>query len=348
MHGNSDTISWQDAVDKLPEIKTWDAWGEIFLDVPTWAPLVREISRRAGLPCRTITAGYPGSNAVFIVNVADLGTRAVVKIYAPLAAEDYAFEREIHQLLEQVPELGAPALLDHGVLSSETSWPYVVLSFVPGEPIRDVRDEIPDDDLLRIAADLGCRVRALHGVPLYAVTSLDPTVAGWERYVAQQVPRTVKALRRETELPHRLLNEIPAFVGDVLDRSGDLGGTMSDGGLVLVSGDITEDHVLLVEADLTWRISGLIDFADARVAPSGYEWVALWFGALDRDPAALEAFFQGYDDAVRLDLAFHRRALAYTFIHEFGALIIAQTLPRRVQRQLQDMDELLMALWQPD
>ena len=208
-------LRWQDAIDKLPEIETWSDWGAIFLDVPTWAPLVEEICRRATLPCHTIQTGYPGSNAVFIVNAALPGARAVVKIYAPLCREDYDFEREMHLLLARGPELGAPRLLAHGVLVSETRWPYVVLSYVPGEPIREVRDQLSEADLMAVAADLGRRVRILHAMSSDAVPSLDPTLAGWQAYVDAQVPRVVRELRRETSLPDRLLRQIPGFVAEV-------------------------------------------------------------------------------------------------------------------------------------
>jgi hygromycin-B 7''-O-kinase len=364
MNIEQDTLAWQDAIDKLPRIETWHDWGEIFLDVPTWAPLVREICRRVSFPCRTIVPGYPGSNAVFIVNLSDPAHRVVVKIYAPLCSEDYEFERELHPLLAQIPELGAPMLLDHGVLASETRWPYVVLSFIPGEPIREVREAISDKNLMCIAADLGRRVRALHALPLDGVTSLDVTAASWLRYVRDQIPRTIKALNRESLLPQRLLGQIPAYVAEVLDaslcnRASPSARTLSEsafhpGGcalscddLVLVSGDITEDHILLREVAGAWRISGLIDFADARIAPRDYEWVALWFGALDRDTGALSAFLHTYDPKIKLDAAFYRRALAFTLLHEFGALIIVETLPRRLQAKITGMDELLEMLWQP-
>jgi len=333
------SLTWQNAVDKLPEVETWDDWGKIFLDVPTWGPLVEEICRRAGIPCRTITAGYPGSNAVFVVNRKQPSHRAVVKIYAPFCREDYAFEREIHVLLEGTPALGAPRLVAHGVLESSTKWPYVVLSFVPGEPIREVRDDIDDRNLLNIAEELGHRLRHLHAIPLSALRTLDVTRAGWQRYTQQQIARTTAALRRENALPDRVINRIPEFVSTVLVEQG-----APD--LVLVSGDVTEDHVMLQRCGNTWAISGLIDFADARVAPREYEWVALWFSALDRDVSSLKAFMKGYDPAQVPDEAFLRQAMAYTFLHEFGALIISEMLSPRRARRLESIRDLQAELWQ--
>lgn len=342
---NADRLTsptWREAIDRLPEITTWGKWGEIFLDVPTWAPLVAEVCRRAALPCRTITPGYPGSNAVFIVNAEEPGNRAIVKIYAPFCHEDYDFEREIHPLLASKPELGAPNLIDHGVLASSTRWPYVVLSYVPGVPIHEVREEISHHNLLQIAADLGERIRSFHAIPLDEVPSLDATVAGWERYVREQISRVVAELRRRTALSEQLLRRIPTFVAGALAEQP----VTSSNNLLLVNGDITEDHVLLVEEGGRWRISGLIDFADARAAPRDYEWVALWFGALGRNTAALEAFLRAYDPGLHLNATFYRRAMAFTFLHEFGALIIAEALPKPKQRELHDIPDLQRVLWQ--
>ena len=337
--GHSTSLAWQDAVDKLPEVKTWDDWGKIFLDVPTWAPLVKEICRRAGLPCHTIIAGYPGTNAVFVVNREQPSQRAVVKIYAPFCHEDYAFEREIHLLLERVPELGAPLLIAQGILESSSAWPYIVLSFIPGEPIREVRDDIDDRGLLSIAEELGRRLRHLHAIPLRTLSGLDVTRAGWQRYTQQQIVRATAALRRETAMPDRVINRVPAFVNTVLAEQG-------TPRLVLVSGDVTEDHVMLQHHGDVWAISGLIDFADARAAPREYEWVALWFGALDRQASSLEAFMDGYDPTQMLDETFLRQAMAYTFLHEFGALIISEVLSPKETRRLGSIRDLQAELWQ--
>jgi len=350
--GHSTSLTWQAAVDKLPEVKTWDDWGKIFLDVPTWAPLVGEICRRAGLPCHTISAGYPGSNAVFVVNRQQPSQRAVVKIYAPFCHEDYAFEREIHMLLEPTPELGAPRLIAHGQLTatgrptarkvhdSSSVWPYVVLSFVPGEPIREVRDEIDDRSLLNIAEELGRRLRHLHTIPLSTLSAMDVTRAGWQRYTQQQIARATAALRRKTALPDHVINRVPAFVNTVLAEQG-------TPDLVLVSGDVTEDHVMLQRHGDVWAISGLIDFADARVAPREYEWVALWFSALARNTSGLEACMKGYDPAQVLDEAFLRQAMAYTFLHEFGAPIISEMLSPKQTQRIESIHSLQTALFQP-
>ena len=116
--------------------------------------------------------------------------------------------------------------------------------------------------------------------------------------------------------------------------------------LILLNGDLTEDHILLQQNGGKWRISGLIDFGDALVGPREYEWVALWFGALDSDYGCLAAFMKSYDPSIKLDDAFFHRMMAFTFVHEFGMDIIAWILERMGSPQITSLQELQALLWE--
>jgi hygromycin-B 7''-O-kinase len=323
-------------------ITSWEQWGSVFTDAAIWTPGVREIGRRAGLPVTTVEAGYPGTNAVFIVNAGAAADQAsppyVVKIYCPFCREDFALERILHPLLAEYADLPVPAWLGDGVLKGEMDWPYLILSFLPGKAIRDVRSKIPRANLVSIAAELGRCVKVLHGIPSSSLQSLDPFLDAWSVVAEQQLARTVDRLTTSQALPRNLIRQIPGFVTPVLE-------SLSPLDWVSVNGDLTEDHVLLQEQRGHWRISGLIDFADTLIAPAEYEWVALWFGALGRDPACLHAFMQGYEAACPIDEAFRRRAMAFTFLHEFGALMIETVLQGLDAPEVRSLEHLETLLW---
>ncbi len=324
----------------LPAPKSLREWGQVFTDVDIWAPAVREVCRRARIPVRSIEAGYPGSNAVFIVNKRGPSI-AVVKIYAPLWPEDYAIERILHPILSRWPEIGAPHLLAEGRLCADGAWPYIVLSFVSGEPIREIREDISRRDFLAAARDLGHRLKVLHSIPTADLGGLDTSPDGWRRTAEQHLTQSIEKLRARKALPKTVLDLVPGFVRAVLQDS-------TTTPIVLVSGDVTEDHVLLEERDGHRTLSGLIDFADALVAPREYEWIALWFSALDRDTASLHACFEGYGGDIVTNAAFYQNALAFTFLHEFGAEIIAETLNRLGNPEIDSISALKAALWEPD
>jgi hygromycin-B 7''-O-kinase len=182
----------------------------------------------------------------------------------------------------------------------------------------------------------------------------------WQRYVARQTDRIVNQLRNKRRgrapgadsggggkkrsaqrlLSEATLREIPAFITSEMAK-------VSNAELVLVNGDLTEDHVLLARTGHAWTISGIIDFADARLAPRAYEWPALWFSALDRNDLALHTLMASYDPDLILDGDFFRRAMAFTFLHEFGALIIEAILEDLDAPQVTSLAHLQALLWGP-
>mgnify|MGYP001828288732 CR=1 FL=1 len=52
--------------------------------------------------------------------------------------------------------------------------------------------------------------------------------------------------------------------------------------------------------------------------------MAAWFGFCRREMGMFRALVQAYEPKQRLDAAFRRELLALTFLHRFGALIVAE------------------------
>jgi hypothetical protein len=71
----------------------------------------------------------------------------------------------------------------------------------------------------------------------------------------------------------------------------------------------------------------------------------LWFGALERNAAGLIAFMRRYDPQIALDAAFFRKAMAFTFLHEFGTDILAMTLKQLHNPRVASIQELQALLW---
>lgn len=317
----------------LPIIRTWSEWGRMFTDAAQWSPAVREICRREGIPAECIEAGYPGTNAVFVVDRA-----YVVKIYAPFCHDEFDLERKLHTLLARNPRLPVPRFIAEGVLEDRMSWPYLVLNFKPGEPIREVRERLSRDDLLQVSAQLGDIVRELHRTPVAQFKTPEVARTEWRQFIEERRSAACTAAHWTGVLPDVVVEEIPGFLASVLPEDD----TTS---LVLLNGDLTEDHVLLRRQNGQWRVSGLIDFGDALVGRREYEWVALWFGALDRDYDGLAVFIERYDSGVQLDDGFFRRAMAFALLHEFGTGILADVLQALGQPRVMSIQELQSLLW---
>ena len=87
-------------------------------------------------------------------------------------------------------------------------------------------------------------------------------------------------------------------------------------GVSTLHGDITADHVLLSRQTRGWEITGLIDFGDARVGDSLYEFVApLAFYTFGR-PRLTRVLLESY--GLELLPMVRERVTTFCLLHEFG------------------------------
>jgi hygromycin-B 7''-O-kinase len=314
----------------LPAIHDWPDWSAVFTDADYWRPAIEwlwsaepALAVRSGVArIETMTAGFPGTCAVFILN----GT-AVIKLFPPMVAGDFVRERAVYRLLDgRLPEM--PRLLADGVLRDHIDWPYLVTSFLPGAAWREAQAAMPKAQQLAVARVLGERIGRVHTKPFLPDSDWPPTDA-WPRFVAARLAEAPAALR--ATLPERVAAEAEALLRSM---------EWFDEPPRLLHGDLTQDHALVTEQDGVWSLSGLIDWADAEIGHPGYEWVALYFGFCDGDVALLRAFLSGYDPGRAGWLPDRRRLLAYALLHRFGAHIIAGVLPDETRRNLAGLDEL--------
>ena len=323
----------------LPSVRDWPDWSPVFTDADLWRPAIERLwasepspAARTGVArIETVTAGFPGTCAVFILNAT-----AVIKLFPPMVVGDFERERAVYRLLYgRLPEM--PRLLAEGVLCDRIDWPYLVTSFLPGAAWREVRATLPAAQRLAVAHTLGERVRRVHETPIRADYGWPPADA-WPRFVADRLAEAPAALRARAGLPEQVIAEAEALL-----RSMDWFSRPPR----LLHGDLTNDHALVTEQEGVWALSGLIDWADAEIGDPLYEWVVLYFGFCGGDAALMRAFLAGYDTGGGGRLPDRRRLLAYTLLHRFGAPIIAGALPDEVRRDVAGLDELAGRLF-PD
>lgn len=323
----------------LPTVDSWEEWGRIFTNASVWRPVVEQIWAEnatlalvTGIPApRRLTAGFPGTCAVWVIESPVARDAVVVKLFPPMVARDHRRELIVYRLLQgRVP--GLPALLADGVFRDRIDWPYLVTACLPGDAWRDVRSRMKRANQWAIMAELGRAVRAVHTVPLADAGSW-PSCSDWEMLWQRRAPKTATDLRERTLLREPLIDELEALTAG-MDWSG--------ARPVLLHADLTEDHLLAAERDGRWSMTGLLDWADAEVGDPYYEWVALWFSICRRDAALFRAFMEGYDASLHLDVD---RLLAFTLLHRFGANVLGETLTPDEQRGIGSVTALREVLF---
>lgn len=318
----------------LPRPTSIKEWGRIFTQVPIWEPAVRAIFANEGLPCCNIRAGYPGSNAVFLID-----DSYVIKIFAPMFAGDYDKERRIQQLLTTLPAIKAPKLLASGHYDDGNPWPYLITTFCPGEALRDIRQQLDSKNLNNLAAHLGQMMRVLHETRLDELIAEGWTTLTWETFFQQRATDNIAALHSKQIISEELTEALRSMI----EQAAPL---FQNPALRLVHADLTQDHLLLTQDECSgeWLLSALIDFADSEIAPPEYEWIPLWFDLFDRNAGAFRSFLSAYDPNLVLDEAWENKMLAMTFLHRFGVIIVENTLAKLPTRP-RTLSELREAFW---
>ncbi len=322
-----------------PDIPDRAHYGRVFTDVSFWMPYVRAICARHDLACDAVTAGYPGTNPVFVVDESH-----VIKLYTDFfdGSRSRAVERAVYGLLARrsslarQPVLPAPRLMAEGDLyppgtcpSGAWRYPYLITTALPGRSLTEA--PIGASDRLALARTLGEALAALHTVPVEGLAAFPP--GEWDAFLCARRATCAADQAAWGTLPPHLVAQIE----DYLPAPDEL---LAEGRRGLIHADLNADHVLgRVEAG-GWRLTGIIDFGDARVGDLAYELVALHLGLFGCDRALLGEFLR-WHGGFTPDAAFARRAMAMTLLHEFDVLV---DVPPEILAA-PDLETLAGALW---
>ena len=327
----------------LPDVSGWsaDEMEAILTDVSVWEKPVRKIAEREGVCIEQLVPGFPASSAVFTLN-----RTYVLKIFTPLFYPERHVESELLRALESIEEVPSPRVRSEGVLSDKIEWPYLILDHIPGIALRELLPTMSPEVLTDVAAQLGLVVRAIHTTdttPFETIRSAQrdgASLLSELRLGAKEAMQRLVALDKGARacLSSRAFAELESlFVSTHLFEP--------DQPLALVNGDLTEDHLFLIQAEGRWSISGLIDFADACVGPRELDWHDLRFCMFDGNTQAMRAFWHAYDSQLVIDDAYCRKCMLYSLANGHWFEMIQPTLRECGRSRLNSLEELQEELW---
>ncbi len=252
-----------------------------------WRSAVEEILARAGLPCEEPTPFASGSDVVW--GAGD----SVVKLTTPRWRTQMEWEVRVLQHVQGSLPVATPNWLGQGELDG---WPYLVMQRVPGIAIGTVWPQLSVDERSDLAREIGAVTRALHDLP--APSGAEPWGPFWRRCQAQAPAALDRGLR------HPLADRVEAFLAEV--------GPLAEGPPALLHTELLDQHLLVErrpapgapgtrddDSRTAWRLSALIDFADARVGAAPYDLPALAEFLFRDQPQHWDPFFAGYAWAER-------------------------------------------------
>jgi hygromycin-B 7''-O-kinase len=281
----------------FPAVGSKEAYAALLRDAEAFRPGVEAIARRHGIPTSDLRPLATRSNVVWAAGP------HVVKAVPPLWPREARAERAMLEAVEGRLGLETPRLEAAGELGD---WSYVVMSRLEGLPAQDVWERVPEPDRLRAFEDLGRAVARLHALSVPGLAAIErwPDVAA-----AQRAGWPARA--REHGLPPSFVEEGTALLARVAPDVEALP-------TVPVHADLTWEHALLREAGGRWRLTGLLDFADALQAPVELELAMPTTHWIPSRPDLFRAWLRAYGlppDA--LTPALSERVLACALLHRF-------------------------------
>ncbi len=314
-----------------------------FHDLPLWEPYVRQVSRRHNLACQNIRGGVTGTFPTFLVD-----KQWVIKFFGshfdgPLC---FQVESEIGALLAGTDLIHAPIPLAQGRLDEpDGDWQYLIFSFVDGDSIGEVYEQVSFADKRLLAQHLGKVLKKLHQLPVPAALNhaTNPELAAMfsaERAVYTQRLQNWFDRRRinaETGLPPHLA----AQSADSQEWVTRINETSS--ALHLIHADVTRDHAFGHFAGIHWQMHALIDFGDCMTGDLYYELAALHLDLFDCNPVLLADFLDSYsvEDAIWRNFA--ERCMAATLLHQCPIGFVFKRHPELAK--IETLSELTHKIW---
>lgn len=243
---------------------------------------------------------------------------AVVKLYPAVDADAFDNETRVLNAVEGRLPLATPEVQQTGTIDT---WSYLVMSRVPGLPLRDVDGPVADASLFQT---LGQATAELHGL------DVDLPGPDW--------PRWVETRQRGCAAWHRgrgASDEWCARIDPYLDAWVP---TLPCEGRSLLHTELMREHVFVRPTDAGLTLSGLIDFEPSWVGPVGYEFASVGLFTSEGEPGLFGAFLDGYGfDGDRERLA--HQTMAWALLHRYAHLRwwLSRSAPRGPRQGFADL-----------
>jgi hygromycin-B 7''-O-kinase len=217
---------------------------------PAFGLALAEIVRaRHQLPA-PLTRHIEGSSLVFRI-----GDGRWLKLTPPFCTESFDAELRVARAVEGQLPVPVPTILQTGEIDG---WRYIVSARVPGVQLQRVISDLTKADFAALAVDLGDFMACFHRI---RIAGFHREFGHWSSFLERNI-RDAAQIHRSRGNPAAWASQIAALLKREQERLVRLGPP------ILVHGDLTPEHVMLHRVSGRWRLSGVLDLADAMLAPA--------------------------------------------------------------------------------
>ncbi|MEZ5308663.1 MAG: aminoglycoside phosphotransferase family protein [Pyrinomonadaceae bacterium] len=290
----------------------------------SWDEAAERILQGEGLSGFSIKRLDTGDHIVYSVS-----KDSILKIFNGFS-DGFNREKSMLELLSGSKVVNVPKIFKSGNLFG---YDYLLLGRIPGRtPLRAELLKLGKTERNRFLDQLANSLRSIHETDASGLPN------NWDEFVAEGVENTVQRQRQAGVNP-AVVDALPGFLASnlpILDQC--------ETGFAL-HGDVHLRNLHVEESASGWNLTGLFDFADSRVGPVEYDFLAptvLIFqglGKIQRD------FFRayGYEDS-QIDEGFRRKLMLLTVLYESSNLrnYAKHLAPEATDYSLQELE---LGIW---
>ena len=287
-----------------------EKWVEIFQDKSYWKKIIYEVFSKIDIKVNAIENTYPGTHAVFRIN-----KKYIIKIYWDKFKNDYDIENETIKYQKKVKKHFSGEIDGFKVL---------VIDYLDGIPIREYYEKKEKLKEIIIAA-LANTIKRYHSTNFKKIKSLNSK--NWETYFYNKKRYLIEGGFNYTGFSGELRKELlQKFINLDIKKYNNLR---------LIHADLTEDHILIKDD----KFAGIIDFADSKIAPIEYEWVALFLSGLNKNIEYFKYFLKIY--GVEYSEKILNDIIIFIFLHQFSDNIIKEVFKGENFQSINDIKKYL-------
>lgn len=314
----------------LPDASTPEAFRASREQPARFVPAARAVCQRHGLGSPELRYIEDAGNIVFRA-----GDSHYVKFFAPRHEDEYLIEKPVLELLARRPcpgSIATPRIAGAGALAG---WTYLLLTAVPGITLHQAWNEVSPDDLASLCRELAGFIKHVHGLP----APRSPALAiDWSGFITRQVAGCA-AMHASRGLREPWVSRVADYVAAHQHRI-----PRDPGRKVLVCADYHHHNTLIAKRGGVWRITGIIDFADAMIGDPEYDVAApaMLIARGHRDSLHALLIGLGYTPK-EFSSGLKHRLMTRLLIHEYSSL--SSYLSMLDITDSHTMDQLVDALW---
>ncbi len=233
-----------------------------------WLELAVAACDHAGLEYSSVETLVTREKDDFRGAVYRLDAGRILKVYGPKEPWSFHLERAALRTLEAGPAIPAPRIVAAG--EPREGPPYLVMTAIPGVEAADAWQSMARDERLAYARQVGSLFAAIHRLPEGELADAERRLdRNRDTIMLEEARRTAEVIEGTETLSVRQRDALLRFLHE--EARGFLAGPPK-----VTHTDLSHHHVYLSRETGTWRVSGIIDWAEAALGPPEWDVVCLW------------------------------------------------------------------------